>query len=315
MESKEYLYKRASVETLPDILPLFKVAYGGGPDKEELLNKYKTKAFGFENCGYVCYYGTEAVSYVGAIPCYLEKDGEKLLAAQIGDVMTHPKHFRYGLFHKTAAILFDELKKNGFDVIYGFPNLNSKPGFKKRLGWEFTDDLKVSIFDQKCIPFIRIGSVFPFLKGLIESYQKSYLKSKSIKPKSYKSLVGEGFFKVQKSKDLFDYKVKHKPSFFLLLNEKIVWMKFDEMYLYIGDVEDCSFKEFQTIIKQLKRIGFYMGVPHLRFNVSGGSKIKSFLDKLVDEDPNKTFAVGGLMFKDGVSFNDLKFTLSDNDTF
>ncbi len=310
-----YRVEKATQDNLKELIPLFSKAYGKAPALEELKNKYKTKAFGLENCGFICFFGNEAVCFVGAVPCFLERNGQIIRGAQIGDVMTHPKHFRHGLFHKTAAILFDDLKQNGIEIIFGFPNLNSKPGFKKRLGWEFTNDLKVSIFNQLCLPFIRLKSILPFFATILTKYQDLVLSFYAKKPYEYKSLLGRQFFTIKRNENLFNYKLNHRKSYFWNINGKLVWVKYDEMYVYIGDIEDCELPEFQSIIKSIKKRAFWLGIPHLRFNVSGGSKLKKFLDATIDEDPDKDFAVGGLIFKDGVSFDELKFTVADNDNF
>lgn len=314
METEKYIFKRLTEEMLPDLLPLFESAYGKAPTLKELSFKYKTKVFGLEFCGYVCYFESEAVAFVGAVPCFLTKGEEQVFSAQIGDVMTDPKHIRYGLFHQTAKRLFDFLQESKVEVIFGFPNLNSKPGFKKRLGWEFTDDLKVSIIDSKCLPFLRLSSMLPFFKKVLLSYQKVLISLVSTSPKPFKSSLGDEFYEVRKDFNYINYKLAHKQSFFIKVKSKIVWIKFDKMFLYVGNIESCSYDEFLKIVKKLKSLCFYMGIPHLRFNVSGGAQIKKYLDKYVSEDP-KNFAVGGLIFKEGLSFENLKFIMSDNDTF
>jgi len=310
----EYEFKELKEEFFPDLLPLFKAAYGHTPSLDELKNKYRTKLWLEENLGVVCYCDNEAVAFVGAVPCILKKGSESLKAAQIGDVMTHPGHLRYGLFHKTGKKLFDRLEMLGVDVIFGFPNLNSKPGFKKRLGWIFTDELKVSIIDVKCLPFIRLTSLLPFLRKPISRFQRNYFERKSIDPVPFISCLGEDFFEVRKDVDYLKYKLKHKESFILKLKGKVVWVKFEKMYLYVGNIESCDFATFTSIIDELKRICLITGIPHIRFNVSDGSLMKSFVDKITNED-TKSFAVGGLIFKEGISFNQLKFSMSDNDTF
>ena len=50
------------------------------------------------------------------------------------------KHFiKYGLFRTLAQSTYNKLKDQGVDVVYGFPNKNSKAGFKKRLSWNVND--------------------------------------------------------------------------------------------------------------------------------------------------------------------------------
>ena len=55
---------------------------------------------------------------------------------------------RYGLFVKQAKLVYEEARKSGYSYIYGFPNKNSLPGFRKRLGWKIEDDY-VAIVNKK----------------------------------------------------------------------------------------------------------------------------------------------------------------------
>lgn len=314
MEADDYKFELITENQFANLIPLFELAYGSSPSLKELKNKYATKVFLKENCGVVCYHGEIAVAYVGAIPCFLERKGEIIKGAQIGDVMTHPDHLRFGLFHKAGQKLFDYLKQEGIDVIFGFPNLNSKPGFKKRLNWTFTDDLKVTIIDVKCLPFIHLRKIIPFFSKWIDKYQRILLKRKEITPRPFKSLLGEQFFEVKKDKDYIRYKLEHKKSYFIQVCEKIIWVKLDPMFLYVGNIEDCSQNEFNNVIGKLKKICSYLGIPHIRIHVSDNSKLKLYLDEVWKED-KKTFAVGGLIYKPNLTFDELKFTMSDNDTF
>ncbi|MBF0547071.1 MAG: GNAT family N-acetyltransferase [Candidatus Riflebacteria bacterium] len=43
---------------------------------------------------------------------------------------------KYHLFYKLATLAFDEIKRQGGDFVFGFPNFQSLPGFRHRLGWQ-----------------------------------------------------------------------------------------------------------------------------------------------------------------------------------
>ena len=80
------------------------------------------------------------------------------------------------------------------------------------------------------------------------------------------------------------------------------------------DIEDCSKDEFHEILSKLKRICFILGIPHLRFNVSGNSKFMNYLNEVTQDDPRK-YAIGYLVFDDEIDMKKVAFTLADNDTF
>jgi hypothetical protein len=74
-------------------------------------------------------------------PTMLNIGGEVVRGAISMDTMTHPDHRGGGLFVKLALACFEELEKNGYEVLYGFPNTNSYPGFIRRLNWDHVTDV------------------------------------------------------------------------------------------------------------------------------------------------------------------------------
>jgi GNAT superfamily N-acetyltransferase len=95
----------------------------------------------------------------GACPVTLAVDGDKLAGAytvwpvkikvgdrvvtgaQSMDTMTHPDYQGQGVFTKLAEACYEIATARGFEILYGFPNPLSYPGFVKRLGWTHTGDV------------------------------------------------------------------------------------------------------------------------------------------------------------------------------
>ena len=78
----------------------------------------------------------EAVAAIyTAIPLIFSIDGKKKIALQSIDTITDEAHRGKGLFPKLASRLFGDAEKNEFELVYGFPNENSAPGFFKKLQW------------------------------------------------------------------------------------------------------------------------------------------------------------------------------------
>jgi len=74
-------------------------------------------------------------------PTLLNIGGEVVRGGQSMDTMTHPEYRGKGLFTKLAIACFDQLAKDGYEALYGFPNANSYPGFIKRLNWDHVGDV------------------------------------------------------------------------------------------------------------------------------------------------------------------------------
>lgn len=72
---------------------------------------------------------------------------------------------------------------------------------------------------------------------------------------------------IDHSKEFFAYKTYAK-NYLIQLNGMNLWLKHDDAFLLIGDLETGSEDEFEQTIKRLKRLDFFLGLPHLRFQTS-----------------------------------------------
>ena len=93
-----------------------------------------------------------------------------------------------------------------------------------------------------------------------------------------------------------------------------LWLKFDDTFLLIGDFEIGSEAEFEKIIKRLKRLAFFLGLPHLRFQTSTSTKGERLFQKF-GSAMQVNYPVGGINFSEEIPLEKLKFTGADNDTF
>lgn len=74
-------------------------------------------------------------------PAKLRVGRETVLGAQSMDTMTHPDYRGQGVFTDLALACFDIAAARGFEVLYGFPNTSSYPGFVRRLNWDHTGNM------------------------------------------------------------------------------------------------------------------------------------------------------------------------------
>ncbi|TVP51232.1 MAG: GNAT family N-acetyltransferase [Gemmatimonadales bacterium] len=78
---------------------------------------------------------TPVIAQYAVTPTFLNFAGMRLLGCQSGDTAVDPEYRGYGLFLTTALANYEMLEANEFKLVYGFPNLNSFPGFIRRLNW------------------------------------------------------------------------------------------------------------------------------------------------------------------------------------
>ena len=69
------------------------------------------------------------------IPVYMKILGEKILASQSVDTITHIDFRNQGVFTGLAKLCYKQVASTDVGIIIGFPNESSFPGFIKKLNW------------------------------------------------------------------------------------------------------------------------------------------------------------------------------------
>jgi len=85
------------------------------------------------------------VGHYAIIPFKLSNAQGSILAGLSMTTMVLESYRKNGLFVEQASRVYEKAAQLGFRVVIGFPNKNSAPGFKKRLGWEIQEDYVVSV--------------------------------------------------------------------------------------------------------------------------------------------------------------------------
>jgi len=129
--------RRASSEDIPKIISLLKSSLGESllPKSVEFWNwKHLQNPFGESPVLLAC----EADEIIG-VRAFLrweyQEGNQKYKALRAVDTAVHPNYRGKGLFTKLTTQLIDEVKKDGFDLIFNTPNEKSLPGYLK-MGWE-----------------------------------------------------------------------------------------------------------------------------------------------------------------------------------
>ena len=63
--------------------------------------------------------------------------------------MVHPNYRKYGLFLELATHAYSRALPGTF--VYGFPNSNSAPGFKKRLNWDIFEEYQIATISSETL--------------------------------------------------------------------------------------------------------------------------------------------------------------------
>ena len=310
----EYRFERLSEINVADLLFIYKDAFDKELNILEFKQKQNTKEFGDKYVGFIAYdQNNTPAAFYGVYTCQIEYQGKLFLAAQSGDTMTHSEHTGKGLFTQLALKTYNYCQENGFHLVFGFPNENSFPGFVKRLGWSHFDDMIPYLIRVKCIPWIRLKNTFHLPQSIHDRWCRFNLK-KLTKGSPFKSsCLGSEIPVVDHSTEFFEYKT-YSENYLIQLNGINVWLKFDDTFLFIGDIEKCNETDFKKTIKALKKIAFKMGLPHLRFHASSNTWGENMFKKF-GHPMQVNYPVGGINFSGEIPMEKLKFTGADNDTF
>lgn len=309
-----YRYEKITPDLIDDLIFIYRDAFGKAVDRDYIYHKQDTSAFGPSFVGYIAYSETnEPAAFYGVFPCLLSLDGTKYLAAQSGDTMTHSNHRGKGLFTQLALKTYEYCRENGVQLVFGFPNENSYPGFVRNLGWQHFDDFQIYLVRVYTLPWVRLKSMFGLSTLLHQRWTRFIAGLYPAGAPFANSVIEPGIGGIDHSSDFFRYK-GYGQTWLVRIAGVHVWLKADEQFLYIGDMERCDITTFRKVISGLKNMARLMGLPHLRFQCSRGAYHEAGFKKYGILF-NRTYPIGGVNFTNVVPIDQFKFTLSDNDTF
>ncbi|MBK7149202.1 MAG: GNAT family N-acetyltransferase [Bacteroidetes bacterium] len=309
-----YRYERLSQNNINDLVDIYTDAFGKSVSQNFLNSKQDTSMFGPSYVGYIAYSEEgKAAGFYGVFPCMVTYKGNQYLAAQSGDTMTHSQHTGKGLFTALATETYNYCKSIGVHFVFGFPNKNSYPGFTKKLGWIHFDDIHAYVLRVRCIPWIRLKNTFKLQQQIQDSWFKFIISLCKKGTPFQSSCLSDSTPVVDHSADFFAYK-KYEENFVVNVAGLNVWIKHDDTFLYVGDVEHCSEKEFKAVLNRLKWIAFLTGLPHIRFHGSTNAWASKMFSQFGHKMEVK-YPAGGVNFSHKVPLEQMQFTLADFDTF
>lgn len=137
----------------------------GNPERPRSFDHWRLFAGPYGICPSVLAMdGERLAAFYTLMPVRLRLGGETVLAAQSMDTMTHPDYRGRGLFLKLAKACYDLAAAMGVEVVYGFPNENSYPGFIRRLNWDHTGDISRWLRPVRPSRHARVpGTLAPFV--------------------------------------------------------------------------------------------------------------------------------------------------------
>ena len=133
-------------EARSGIAELFKICFGETLDRQLWEWAYLRNPTG-RPIIVVALVNGNVIGHYAMIPIPFIQENLQYLGYLSMTTMVHPDYRKYGLFQELASIAYSHALPKTF--VYGFPNPNSTPGFKKRLEWEISDKFHIATVNSK----------------------------------------------------------------------------------------------------------------------------------------------------------------------
>lgn len=131
------------VEHRDGIAALFASAFGRSLDVDLWDWAYLANPFG-DALVSVALDGDRVVGHYAVVPLDLAGDHGVLRGYLSMTTMVHADYRMLGLFRTLAERVYDRIERRGVpSAVLGFPNDQSAPGFRRKLGWTVLDDVRV----------------------------------------------------------------------------------------------------------------------------------------------------------------------------
>lgn len=312
--STEYRLERLTKETVKDVWWLMKTIGNTKHDVAYYKEKFDTSFAEVSYVGYLAYHRQtgEAAAFYGVFPCYVVYNGVKVLAAQSGDTITGPAHQKKGLFTLLAQETYKLAATLGIQLVFGFPNENSKHGFYNKLNWKRNEDLVVYPIDVKTLPVYKVMRKLRLLSSVYKIYHAAvqlFLRPTVEYPQNSLANYSQGY--VFRDRNLYRYK-GYSESYFVTIKGVTIWYKIDNG-LQIGDVWMKEGQSGKDLINALYSLSVRLGIDNVVFIVSRNSHY----DKMLCEKYHSCFKMtaGAIHLLNPSENVHLAHIWADTDTF
>lgn len=310
MEGKGYRIERISPEAFPHLVTLMHRCFGARTSTERVRAKFNTLAFGAENIGFIAYADNgEPAAFYGVFPILVRVNGAIHLAAQSGDTMTDPAHQKKGLFVHLAQLTYQLAEANGIRFVFGFPNESSKPGFERRLHWNFSGHLQDFTFISSAFPLCELAQRFSMLRPLYSRLIEHRLKTLIDHSPSLSAEVPlNGCVR-----DRIFYAYKQSLGARWVTVQGIRLLVKPEVHLYVGDVQFVDAMDPYRLKNALLFTARRFLCRRVICTFSTTHPLYGFTSWVAS--PEEGLPIGHLDLGSGLPLGDLTYSRADLDTF
>lgn len=104
----------------------------------------------------LAFHESELIGHYAVIPMNLDSKDRTLSGYLSMTTMVSSNYRGHNLFKELATRVYSRIESRGIEsVVFGFPNDQSAPGFKKRLGWTVSEDFHVVALKEENLEDVR----------------------------------------------------------------------------------------------------------------------------------------------------------------
>jgi GNAT superfamily N-acetyltransferase len=142
--ARDWTFRAATAADEPGILALFRQTHGHAPTAAYQAWRFETDPAS-PRIAVIAEDDEQIVGQYALWGTPLSIGGQAVSGAQSLDTMTHPLYRGRGMFVTLAQACMELARERGVEVLYGFPNDQSFPGFVRKLEWDHIGDVPLWI--------------------------------------------------------------------------------------------------------------------------------------------------------------------------
>lgn len=308
IKGKQIVIRRFTEGMISQFQELFTASFEKTISAEFLHKKYDTKKLGGSYLGYMAFHDQKPIAYYGVLPVPFVLDGKKLTAVQSADTMTHPDYRRHGLFPLLAKKTYELAKEERASFVFGWPNQNSFPSFKNKLGWIELGNMQRFSLKVSTLPLAKVFFKLQFLRPFYLTIIRSILQADSptkVEPVTTNNCVIRNTDYLEYKKTLSVFSI---PSDFGNVPASI------DYRLNIGYLTALQTQHFPEILSDLKRSCVLSGIDEIQFTISPNSPLATVLAKAGMKSTDG-LPLMYWPFSDAIKIETLNLTSFDYDRF
>lgn len=302
--------KRFSKLLIDDFLILYKEIFKNGIklSREGVLHLYGDLEL---YIGYIAFDKDKPIGFYGVLPFYFKYNDNIIKVAQSVNNMVHPEYRKHNLFFHLTQMTFSLAKEEDIKFIYGWPNTPKL--YSSLLKWIDLGAMQLYSFPVTTFPLAKIIWKIPILKSFYHSYIKiitGKVRSLNFENTKFKLIIDNNFY-IPRTEEYIKYK-KATGAFLIKINNINVWVNIDYR-LKIGDIDDISLKEFDQLLKSLKKISFWLGITEIIYSVDKSSTWNEIL--MPKYNPKNELQLLYYPLNYQYKIQSAHFTMGDYDTY